>query len=454
LARLIVTKQTTLQERTGVWYYACKNLLEPYGFSPYNGRYQYRLRQWLKANNPGKIDGNDYFILSNGEVTIEEPADRCSVFRIIGELIEGRLGACEGIHYTDTECCLLREPKWEDEEGNELDKWVMGKPVYLSITCKTNRADEELRFTVYYENGELATGNIEEVEKKDGKYRARWEYKHNPNKEPDGEKPRFYFEARSKSGYKLQGCPLLEIRLQIRIIAVDLKQIIMVDDYPQTKGIIHLNFTKEQTIDGKTGTEFDVKVDNSGSYVQDDLLPCDVTVTVKTPIKRKHSATTYPADVNNPSTDDNIIKELVQLDGHEEIKKDNGLDVGKNNVIVLPVRFLERIVDIYDKIFLPDGTGPVSECDFVELMIGTTYKGRAINVDGLQYYEGVPTSKQLQELFSIYPVTIRDTSPAHNHAQQSKDFNDIISNQTIFDAVLHGSPGMSLPKAPRKYKMT
>jgi hypothetical protein len=46
----------------------------------------------MKEHNAGKIDGNDYFILTNGKAEIEVPADRCSVARIIGDRLKGGWG--------------------------------------------------------------------------------------------------------------------------------------------------------------------------------------------------------------------------------------------------------------------------------------------------------------------------------------------------------------------------
>jgi len=76
----IETTTDTISELTGTWFYASRFLLRKYGIEDI-GTNQYVLSEWLKNNNIGKVDRNNFFIPGNSIVI---PKDKFNVLRIIG----------------------------------------------------------------------------------------------------------------------------------------------------------------------------------------------------------------------------------------------------------------------------------------------------------------------------------------------------------------------------------
>jgi hypothetical protein len=444
---LIQTKEEEITEKTGGWYYASRSLLEPYGFSRGNGRYQYLLLEWLKKHNRDKIDERtDYFILQDGNVTIETPANRCSVGRIIGNRLEGQVGTWTGVQHINNDCCILSEPQWMDKDGNAVNKWVMGKRLYLSVKCKSNQPGERIHFRIYNNSNDALIVMTDTVDVTDGIARVEWVYNYNKVREEKNEyqaPPKFYFVPVTDRGYKLQGGPLLEMSMEICITVVDANHIIMIDDYTSSKGIINLEFSTEQTIDKKKDKVFDVKTDKNGGCKQDGLIPCDVTVKVKTPIERKYTDETYPKDIDNPGPEDSIIDTLDQIDGHESITTARGnnkcLDAGKINVIKLPVRYLDSV---NRTINIPNQMDKMTEVQFVEHILGRSYFGTPIKIEEIQVFDGMPTGKQVKEIITNLQIAV-------NSYSDIPSFIDVLNAQSgsviTPDTIIQGSIAMSLP---------
>jgi hypothetical protein len=461
---LIATKKVTVEGKTGGWDYANRSLLKPHGLRGDNGRHQYLLLEWMKEHNPGKIGTDDWFILTNGKVDMEVPADRCSVLRIIGDHVEGRTGACHETQYIDTICCMLSDPKWLDGEGNETDKGIAGKPVTLSMQYKSNKQEDTITFRIYREGSDKEVGAVE-IKDVDGngerqEIRAEWTYDYKEVMDKEGEayqeKPKYYFTAKNKDGYTLQGDKPLEMGMEINLVVVDDDKVII------RSAPVEIKFTTEQK--DARGNPIDNplqgKSDANGAFKKTDLIPDEIEIAVNMPIERSYpldsssgKLITYPKDLSWPDTNDHLVQ-LRQIDGGEIIRRGSSgqspipsdkLEMGKTNIIKLPVRYLNNS----NKYIGVPNQNQMSECEFVEYMLGNSYLTRPIKINEIQIFKGMPAAKQIQELLrpENFPIDIVDTAnpnPANNGIQKQK-FDQTINNQTDTQRIINISTGMSLP---------
>jgi hypothetical protein len=487
---LITTKKVTIEGRTGGWDYAAKSLLEPYGLRRDNGRHQYLLLEWMKGHNRGKIGTDDYLLLTDGKVEMEVPADRCSVMRIIGERITGDVGACHETQYIDTSWCMLSEPKWLDGEGNETEKGTAGKAVTLSMKYKSNKAEDKITFRIYQEGSGKEVGKMEvpvagEEDKKSRAVQVEWVYDYEEvrrkegEQEPYREKPKYYFTAVNEDGYTLQHDKLLEMGMEIHLVVVDDDSVII------RNAPIEVKFKAEQK-DGQ-GNPLDNplqgKSDADGAFKKTDLIPDETEVTVNMPIERSYpldsssgELTIYP-NGTSPSNNNDHTVQLEQIDGSEIIQ--NGscgqnpippdkLDLGKTNIIKLPVRYLEKTLNKNRELYLPNGQGPYSEVDFVEEVIGSNYSNTPVEIKKIQIFvkpsgaqqsagtqqpAGLPSPKYMQDVLNYYytsqnTLQIKDnaSAPHNGNDQLHQDlFDEFKQNEIVLGKILGFSSGMSLP---------
>jgi hypothetical protein len=126
----------------------------------------------------------------------------------------------------------------------------------------------------------------------------------------------------------------------------------------------------------------------------------------------------------------------------------NNFDLGKLNVIILPIRYLEETAAL-NKITMSEFSDPISEVKFVEHMLGDEYFDTPIGINQIQIFAGMPSAKQVRELIENFPVSIVDTAksnpnPADNAAQK-QIFDLRFNNQSDAQRIINFSTAMSLP---------
>jgi hypothetical protein len=406
----------------------------------------------MREHNPGKIDREGWFILTNGKVEMEVPADRCSVGRIIGTHIEGRTGACHETQYIDMSCCMMSDPKWLDGEGKETDKGTAGKAGTLSVQYKSNKAGDKITFHIYREGSDIKVGTAANIDANGNgerqEIKAEWSYEYKEVRDKEGEpepyqeKPKYYFTAKNEDGYTLQHDKLLEMGMEINLVVVD-------DDDVIIRGApVEIKFKAEQK--DEQGNPIDNplrgKSDAHGVFKKTDLIPDEIEVTVNMPIERSYpldsssgKLITYPKDLSQSNNNDHLVEKLNQIDGSEIIQNGSSgqnpippdkLDLGKTNIIKLPVRYLDNS----NKYISVPTRNQMSECEFIEYILGNSYHNAPVNINRIQIYKGLPSPKQLKELINYYQVSLTDSR-----------FSTVISSEQNIRNMMTGTPAISLP---------
>ncbi len=98
----------------------------------------------------------------------------------------------------------LSNPKWQDKDGADTNKGLVGETLKLCVDCNADMEEGAgVVFNIYDKNGNW----IDERggENKGGKAEAEWvyHYKHNPDN-PLTEKPKFMFKAKANHGVKTE----------------------------------------------------------------------------------------------------------------------------------------------------------------------------------------------------------------------------------------------------------
>jgi hypothetical protein len=253
----------------------------------------------------------------------------------------------------------------------------------------------------------------------------------------------------------------------------------VVDDDGAIIGKAKIDIAVEETDEqGNKNTKItEAEANTEGQYKLEGLIPGKATITVRTPIERPYLTGTdgkpkkYAVDQDN----DNEVRALEQIDGSEEIENEAEaqggnqnqivykFDPGKNNVVKLPVRYLEKNIRKNRGLTFPGSNTTISEVTFVEKILGRSYRGKSIDIERIQIfvplaqgvpvstpqthqYGGVPSVKQIQELLQHpnFQVAIVDSLSINNVLQENR-FNQILNNPSSLQKILEASPGMSLP---------
>jgi hypothetical protein len=346
--------------------------------------------------------------------------------------------------------------------------------VTLSIQYKSNKGEDKITFHIYREGSNKEVGRVEvpvpqSTEKQE--VSGEWVYDYEEVRQKEGEagpyeeKPKYYFTAKNKNGYTLQGSKLLEMGMEINLVVVDDDNVI-IRDAP-----VEIKFKAEQK-DGQIkpiDNPLQGKSDSNGAFKKADLIPDETEVTVNMPIERSYpldsssgKLITYPKELSQPNNNDHLVDKLNQIDGSEIIRNGSSgqnpipadkLDIGKTNIIKLPVRYLAKTTSKSLNLSLPNGSSR-SEIDFVSHVLGNTYLGTSIKIEEIQIFvqqggrqvAGLPSLKHIQDVLNHFTVQIVDNDlGANNNSLHNTLFNAIVNDVTAFSHVINISDGVSLP---------
>jgi hypothetical protein len=389
----------------GLWVCAREAILKHHGFSDVKSG-QRKLVIWLRDNYEDMLEDpnariDQLFFKLGSRISI--PGRQETVEILGGTNISTITGTGDvQIHPRLIDIELL------DKEGNKIEeKWVMGKPLVVSIHCRNGGGQTKIKFAVYQkkEDGtyEKKQEGLEGTKNEgEDKYTLEWKYEYSG--EELKSKPVVYIKAYGDNTGETDSKEI-EIGMDIKLVVVDADNVIL------GKAKIDIEFSKNEQKDeqGNQSKRFsDMEADSEGKYQWEELIPDQVTIMVRTPIERPF--TIEKRNINQ--TNDEILIPLSMIDGSEPLTNFNNgkIDNGKTNIIKLPVRFLNS-----------------TECTDIKHILGDTYFGTPINVESIQIIERDPTVKQIKELLRHFNITI------------DPQFTDSIIQSEI------GGRGMSLP---------
>ena len=167
----------------------------------------------------------------------------------------------------------LRRPKiekleWQDEDGNSINKAVVGTSIKLCCEVKEFEEGQGVTFTVYNAQTEAEVTGIG-AEVKDGKAEAVWTY--HWDGEELKEKPKFYFEVTANRCKPVKSGEV-EIGGKINIPVETTEQKAGTD-------IEYVLYTP--------GNEIKKKTDSEGMIKEDDLIPGEYTIVFEGDKKEK-----------------------------------------------------------------------------------------------------------------------------------------------------------------------
>jgi hypothetical protein len=387
-------------------------MLKHHGFSDVKSG-QRKLVIWLRDNYKDMLEdpnaGIDQLFFKQGS-RISIPGKQ-ETAEIIGLTVTSGMTATREVQVPPQ----LSDIKVLDMEGNEIrdNKWAMGKPLAVSVKCRNGGEQTKVKFAVYQKKNdggyEKAADELEGA-KTEGEDRYTVEWKYEYSGEELKSRPMVYIKAYGDNIEEADSKEI-EIGMDIKLVVVDDDNVVL------GKAKIDIEFSKNDQEDkqGNQSKKFPgLEADGGGKYQWEGLIPDQAIITVRTPVERP-----YPLDANgglkkhtvNPDTD-KMIDTLNKIDGNDLIKNKiagtiqnqtantnqnqvHELDMGKLNVIKLPVRYLNQ-----------------GERDLVEEILGDQYFSTHIKTKQIQIYRfdtgggitGNPTVKQLREVLQAYSL--------------------------------------------------
>jgi hypothetical protein len=395
----------TNQNGPGLWFFARYAILKHHCFSEKdakNGEYQRKLVIWLRDKYFKMLEDSDTKINRlnfklNSKITIPSKEETAQIIGV--PYYEEMVTDCGEILIGAT----LSSIQILDMENKEIkEKWVIEKQVRICVQCKNASDQTKICIEEWRRDGnEGSTESIklsdDDVESEgDGKYTAVWKYKYGWE-ELTG-KPHVYFTAKIKGEDDEISSETIELSMEIRIVVVDHNDVLVIEDKPNNP-IIEIKFEAKQENDkGEETEEIAGKPDSKGEYRLGGLTPCTFDMRVKAPIERKYTDEKIPA----ASADENLI-EINEIDGSKTIAYGSGgeynFELGKTNVIKLPVRYLDS-----------------GEIDLIRKILGDMYFNTTIKIECIQIIKRNPTEKQLRELCNYFNIPIpSEFTPAAIH---------------------------------------
>jgi hypothetical protein len=438
----------TRENGPGLWVCAKEAILKHHGFSDVKSG-QRKLVIWLWNNYKDMLEDPDtqdilqLFFKQGSRITIPGKKETAE---IIGLAVTSGMTATGEVQVLPR----LSDIKVLDMEGNEItdNKWAMGKPLVVSVTCRNGGEWTKVKFAVYQKKNDVGYEKApDELEgtKTEGEDRYTVEWKYEYSGEELKSKPKILFKAYGDEIEEIAGNEI-EIGMDIKLVVVDDDNVVL------GKAKIDIEFTKNDQKDkqGNQSKKFsDLEADSEGKYQWEGLIPDQVAITVRTPIERP-----YPVGANGelkkhtvkPDTD-KVIDTLSKIDGSEPIKNKiastsqnqaantnqnpvHELDMGKLNVVKLPVRYLNKTTA---NISVPNRAS-MTECQFIEYILGSAYHNTPVDIPKVQIYKGLPSPKQLKELINKYQVSLTDPR-----------FSSAISSEQSIGGMMAGTPAISLP---------